>query len=437
MGLDVDIVILSNADKAIGPNIELKVGLPSRNPWSLPFVHKKLFAERIEKYDVFIYSEDDMLITEVNIRAFLEVSKHLRDGEIAGFLRIEKGPNDIVNYPEVHDHFHWDPASVRVRGKYTLARFTNEHAACYMLTRDQLRSAIQSGGFLVEPHEWTYDLLCTAATDPYTQCGFVKLIPVSHLEDFTVWHLSNKYVQKLGIRDAELRMQISALMKISTNNCDAATLLRSETRLKRQLYSKSYYEPCNEVVISAVPKGTRSVLSIGCGWGATEIALVERGMRVVAVPLDAVICGNAAAKGVEMVPSDFARARAILSAERFDCLLYLNVLHLLRDPVQALSLFADIASNHSVTIIQTTNMLCYREIWRRIRAVQRIWDWRDYDRTGVTVTSRHAVRNWCRNSGLRIVRTIAEFPPRIENSGHLIPGFAEAFLAAEVLILAQ
>src|SRR5262245_29115069 len=90
MSFDVDLVVLSNLKKEVAPDIEVVVGLPSRNPWSLPFAHKKLFADRIEKYDIFVYSEDDILITEHNLRAFLKVSAALREGELAGFLRIEK-----------------------------------------------------------------------------------------------------------------------------------------------------------------------------------------------------------------------------------------------------------------------------------------------------------------------------------------------------------
>src|SRR5215471_2320282 len=72
MSFHVDIIVLSNLEKQLGPNIEVLVGLPNRNPWSLPFPHKKLFAERLEKYDIFVYSEDDILITEKHLCAFLK-----------------------------------------------------------------------------------------------------------------------------------------------------------------------------------------------------------------------------------------------------------------------------------------------------------------------------------------------------------------------------
>src|SRR5208283_4799703 len=117
--------------------------------WCLPFAHKQIFADRLNTYDLFIYSEDDTLITEKNICAFLRVSAALPADEIPGFLRFEQTEDGSINYPEIHGHFHWDPQTVRSRSKYTLAFFTNEHSACYILTREQLRRAIASKGYLV------------------------------------------------------------------------------------------------------------------------------------------------------------------------------------------------------------------------------------------------------------------------------------------------
>src|ERR1051326_4826833 len=151
MSFDVDIVVLSNIRKKVPPDVTLLAGLPNRDPWSLPFAHKQLFVDRIDNYDLFLYSEDDILITERNLSAFLEISPKLHSDEVAGFLRVEKYVDGRDNYPEIHGHFHWDATSITVRDEITLARFTNEHAACYALTQEQLRHAVQSGGFDVQP----------------------------------------------------------------------------------------------------------------------------------------------------------------------------------------------------------------------------------------------------------------------------------------------
>src|SRR2546429_4913221 len=91
MTYDVDIVVLSDIPKDFGPDIRVKVGLPTKDPWTLPFAHKEVFAENLNDYDLFLYNEDDIRITEAHINAFVEATKILNDDEIAGFMRFELG----------------------------------------------------------------------------------------------------------------------------------------------------------------------------------------------------------------------------------------------------------------------------------------------------------------------------------------------------------
>jgi hypothetical protein len=130
MPFDLDIVVLSNIEKEVAPGVEVIVGLPDeKDPWSLVYAHKSLFAKRVEDYDLFLHTENDILITESHIRAFLRVSAVLHDDEITGFMRFEVGPDGETNFPDVHASFHWDGRSVVARDQYTLAYFTNEQAA--------------------------------------------------------------------------------------------------------------------------------------------------------------------------------------------------------------------------------------------------------------------------------------------------------------------
>ena len=204
-----------------------------------------------------------------------------------------------------------------------------------------------------------------------------------------------------------MRRQISALTQIGSST--AASLLNTETRLRLLKYSKSYYEPAMPDVIALIPEGTRSVLSIGCGSGATELQLVEKGLRVVAVPLDSVISGNAAEKGVEMVQGDLPTARATLDAQRFDCLLFLNVLHLVQDPVEVLSSFSETLLSNSVVIIHSPNMAFIRNIFEKIRDTWCLWNSSSYELTGVHFTSVGTVRRWCRRAGLRTTESSTPF----------------------------
>ena len=434
MPFDVDIVVLSNIDKNLGPDIETRVGLPSKNPRSLPFAHKTLFAERAEIRCLRLLGRR-ILITEAHLRAFLDVTAELADDELAGFLRIEKRPDGRVSFPDVHWNFHWEPQSLKSRGEHLLARFTNEHAACYVLTREQLAKAISSGGFLVEPHEEKYDLLCTAATDPYTQCGFTKLIPISRLGDFTVHHLSNKYAGRMGVDEPEMRRQIAALRQMAGSADRAARLFETETRLPRAAFSKDYYELPSSEVMALIPIGPHDPFD-RLRLGATEMALAGKGLQVTAIPFDPVVSAMAADSGVEMIHGDFRSARACLEGRQFDCVLYLNVLHLVPDPVGVLSLFGDVLSAGAPVIIQSPNMRSIPEIWHCLRG-GRLGRQGGYERTGAHPVSAGKVRGWCEDAGFVTAYTVGILHRRAGILRHVPSSRIGMSMATDVITVAR
>jgi len=442
MSLDLDIVVLSNVHKEVAPGIEVIVGLPDeKDPWSLVYAHKSLFAERLEDYDVFIHSENDILIKQSHIEAFLRLSAVLHDDEIPGFLRFEVGPDGETYYPDAHAHFHWDGQSVVTRDKYTLAYFTNEQAACYLLTREQLRRAIDSGGYLVAPHQGKYWTCESAATDPYTQCGFKKLVCISHLGDFAVHHMSNKYVKKLGVERKDFQRQIDTLLDIGRRKRAAgSSLFQTETKLKRIRYSKDYYEPVREDVVSLISSTARSVLSLGCGWGATEEALAKKGLRVVALPLDSVISACAEARGLETVHGDFQTVLKKLEGQRFDCLLMSNILHLVSDPTEVISSFASLLSEGSTVIAIVPNLSHLRTLNKRIRDDHGFSNlMRGYQETGVHFTSHRVLRSWFRRAGFRVEKIVNPPVPRpAEELLHRATlGLMDSLLAEDFLVVAR
>ena len=320
----VGIVVLSNEPKDFGSEIEVRVGLPSANPWSLPFAHKSLFAERINDYDLFIYSEDDTLITQKNIEAFLESVRILPQTEIPGFLRYESDRDGNRYISSAHGSFHWRPESAKTVATHTFAQFTNAHSACFILTRPHLESAIASGGFLLPPYEGDYDMLCTAATDPYTRCGLTKVINISRIEDFLLPHLPNKYLGTMGTPYSTFQVQVEALKQIASGARSPLTAFTGPTLPNNSPWAKSYYEPCNKELINLIPKDVGSILSLGMGAGATECELVRRGFKVTAIPLDSVVSAAAEQDGVAMVHCEVKRGPEIVRSRRFDCVLIQN-----------------------------------------------------------------------------------------------------------------
>ncbi len=341
MAMDVDVVVVSEGPKDLGPRVRVLVGLPSSNPWSLPFAHKAVFAENVEGYDLFIYSEDDMDVKEPQIQAFLRVTPALAADEIAGFLRYESDQSGNLFVPEAHESAHWEPESVKRRGDCTVAGFSNEHAGFYILTRAQLKQIVASGNFLRSAYEGRYGLPETAATDPYTCCGFRKVICISAIDDFLIHHLPNRYIGQLGTSLSVIKEQIQTLMDICNGTHPASTLCPVESKIMHGRWSKSYDEkPCDEL-LGLVPAEAKTLLSVGCGSGAVEAKFIQRGMKLTALPLDSVVGAAAAHLGIEMIYGNWKEGLAQLAGRKFDCVLVTHLLHLQADPGRFLEACAD------------------------------------------------------------------------------------------------
>jgi 2-polyprenyl-3-methyl-5-hydroxy-6-metoxy-1,4-benzoquinol methylase len=434
----VHVVVFSNIPRDLGPDVEVIVGLPARNPWSLPYRHKQLFAERLRDYDLFIYSEDDILIRQRHVEAFLEVTAVLPETEIAGFLRYEEDAAGRRYCDTIHAMFHWLPASVRFRGPHAFACFTNEHAAAYMLTQGQLRRAISSGGFVVAPHEGRYDMLCSAATDPYTQCGAVKVICLSRIGDFLLHHLSNRYVGQMGISLDELRVQVNALLCCANDKSLQTELLTTVTRLDTTEWDKWYYDQPRQDVLQAVAADARRVLSIGCGAGNTEATLVARGMEVVGIPLDRVVAESARIRGIQLTPPEFEAAFHHLRGERFDVIWLLHVLQYVPEPQRLLRTCAEYLADKGriVLVVPNFRFLGYRRNGLRDPRLGTAGD--PFQEAGLHRTTAAGVARWVADSGvLRITRVRYNETSRFHRLIHAANGLAGPFLARDVLLVAE
>ncbi|MEY2486520.1 MAG: hypothetical protein QOH39_2168 [Verrucomicrobiota bacterium] len=401
--MKVDIVVLSEAPKDLGPEIRVEVGLPTRNPWSLAFAHKRLFAENVDRYDLFAYSEDDMEVTAAHIEAFLRITAYLQKDEIAGYLRYEVAEGKRF-FPDAHGPFRWKPDSVRRRGEFTIAEHTNEHAAFYLLDRAQLQRAIDSGGFLREPYEERYDMLCSAATDPYTHCGFRKVICVSALTEFMIHHMSNRYAGKVGLAENRLMEQVQALIDIENGTRPVSTLCNVESKLRRSVWSKNCYEESRKEILELVPHKDKRVLSIGCGWGDTEMALVKTGYSVTAVPLDSVIGTTLSRLGVEVILGTLSECLAELHGRKFDCVIITHLLHLFSAPEQTVTSLTELVSKNGSILVASPNFHSLPVIIRRFLRMGDIRKLRCFKESGITTCRPGSLRKHLARLGFHTMR---------------------------------
>jgi 2-polyprenyl-3-methyl-5-hydroxy-6-metoxy-1,4-benzoquinol methylase len=420
---EVDLVVLSDAPKDLGPDIEVRVGAPTRNPWSLPFAHRRLFADRADAYDLFVYSEDDTLIEQQHVDAFVELNELLPEDEIPGFLRFEEHENRERSYCSIHSSYRWLPETVATHDGEVFASFSNEHSACYILTRDHLKRAIASGGFLVEAHEGEYDMLVSAATDPYTRCGLRRRICLSRVDDVLLHHLPNVYLGKLGVTETEFRAQLRGLTGIARGKLDPGTLIQPASNLPSIAWDIPQYPKASPELRSLVEGRGNRVLSIGCASGCLEQELFGSGSDVSVIPLDSVCAEVARMRSFRAAPPDLQVGLASFGAEEpFDVILLHHVLEHVRDPGAWLRSAADLIAADGILVVTTFNARAahLRRLLRRpSRPVPRPTR---FDEDGVHSATAPRVRSWGADAGLEVVGMRAEASGRMGALGPMLDG---------------
>ena len=207
------VVVFVDEQRTLGWDIEQVAKDVEKDPCSLTWAHREFFAAEKDNYDLFLYTEDDVLVTERNIRAWIAANENLGDGEtVPGFFIKERRESDgLVNYPQAHCSFSWNQY-INERGDRKFCHFSNVHSACCLLSVRQLGLAILSGKYVAAAHsEPTYQMRELACSGPFVECGLTKLICVSHFDDFTVEHLPGNYIGVLGTPENVIRQQVTAM----------------------------------------------------------------------------------------------------------------------------------------------------------------------------------------------------------------------------------
>lgn len=403
MPLKVDVVVFSNAPKDLGPTVKVEIGLPSKDPWSLPFAHKAYFTTHSKEYDIFIYTEDDIIVTFENIQAFLKITPALAENEIAGFIRYEVGPDGNRSMPEIHAGFHWKADSVKMRATYGVAEHTNEHAGFYLLTQGQLVKAIESGGFLRAPYTDQYDLACTAATDPYLRCGFTRVVCFSELEAFLIHHASNRYVGEMGITYSEFQREIDALKKLAAGSWPNVTLCETETKIYNRRWSKSCYEKPTAQIVDRVPDSAKEILSFGSGWGATEIALRNKCANLTLIPIDAVMGYLAESLDFTVISGTLSDWLQNVGTRRFDCVVMTNLIHLVSDQDRLIRQLCSVLKSGGTLLMSGPNLYALPICVGRMRDRSRFRDLADFERSGIRLRTVRALAGQVKSAGLNIL----------------------------------
>lgn len=434
MPIDAKVVVLSDRPKDLGEDVEVRVGLPSANPWSLPFAHRSLFRERLDGYDWFIYSEDDTLLKYQNLIAVVEANRILGKNEIAGFLRIEKSVDGNIFFSSCHSHFRWLPSSVRERNGALWAVYSNEHAACFIVNRDQLADAIQSGGFPVEPHEGRYDMLVSAATDIYSPSGMERLVCLDRLDDFTLPHLPNKYIGRMGLPFFEMEWQLDALRKIYRGELTEEEMCDPETKFPGSYGSKHFREEPDPFLQSMVDPIKGLVVVWGAGDGLFEQGFVGPGRHVGVVAFNAVMAECCRRRGIDVL--GIARLAAGTDRATADTLILADVLHLVRDPQGLLMEVQGTLRSGGTLLIRVPN-------FRNISMIKRRWKKPAFrlplipETTGAFAFTEGQLTKLLQRSGYTTIDCRALVTDRFERINKLTFGLLSSNLSQFLYIIAK
>jgi SAM-dependent methyltransferase len=121
-----------------------------------------------------------------------------------------------------------------------------------------------------------------------------------------------------------------------------------------------YYGEVRADVLPHVPAGTRTVLEVGCGRGATgELLRRELGVRVTGVELNPVVAGEAERRLDRVVAGDVedpAVARELAAGGPYDLVLALELFEHLAAPERFLSLARELLRPGGTVLLSTPNV---------------------------------------------------------------------------------
>lgn len=209
MSYNIDCIIYTtiDANNDITPYTNLNItqiinplSIGESNAWN----HRKYFKEHKNDYDLYIYTENDHLITQTNIETYLKLTNILPSDKQISLLQYEMKPNDNNKYTIVlikgqknrRERAFIVDTDIVIDDKHYF-EIQNKHTGCYILTKSQLNHIIDSNQYNEryngnEPYG-NMETLCLSGLSLYH-----KIISYNELDNLLVHHLPNKYINKVA-----------------------------------------------------------------------------------------------------------------------------------------------------------------------------------------------------------------------------------------------
>jgi hypothetical protein len=179
----------------------------------LPLTCRNSIKKNINKYDLYVYGENDHLFLEHHFDKFLEYSKIIPEDRITGLIQYEANSENNLYYPAFFKKFDWDYTTVEEYDGKKFAHFKNIHQASFIINNNQLNRISKKydfANFFGDSPE--YSVKCRVNTDIYKFCDMKKMICISDFKDNLIHHLPNVYIDGDNGRNKNQRSEHSRMV---------------------------------------------------------------------------------------------------------------------------------------------------------------------------------------------------------------------------------
>lgn len=191
---DVKVIVNSNIPIQIPGIDKVNIFNTLDNFELLPLTCRSTILENVNKYDIYIYGENDHLFLENHLIKHIEYSKILPKNRISGLIQYEENEKGKF-YPAYHGNYDWDFNSVETYEDKKFAHFTNLHQASFILTNEQLNNIVKKHNFNQFFGKSNYSVKCKVNTDIFQFCDMKKVICITEFKDNLIHHLPNLYIE--------------------------------------------------------------------------------------------------------------------------------------------------------------------------------------------------------------------------------------------------
>jgi hypothetical protein len=194
------------------------------DPKNTVFFHRSDILYVKDNYDLFIFTEDDILITEEVLKTFCRYDSILPIDTVLGQIRFEYADSnryliDIWPYINGYNHIERKHFEIQSHEFFTLK---NPHQSSWILTKEKLKHVIDNTEFVIED---TSSLgLESGATSIYSNweggpSGIIKKVyteNVTDLENSLIEHLPGNHCNGTGVNTPpdHFKTQVSTFISL-------------------------------------------------------------------------------------------------------------------------------------------------------------------------------------------------------------------------------